>query len=222
MEKITLSIFVPCFNEEKNITKSLDNIKEAIQNISYEILVADDGSKDRSVEMIEKFKKENPNLNIKMFINPKNRGLGFNYYDKAHKASGKYYMLVNGDAVDEPSEIKKMINNIGKADMILPYFVDKRNIVRKVISKIFVIILKLITFTNLKYYNGQALHLIDIAKLSGASALKFQTYSSETLYSKNCFCYINDSPDNNGSYFNRVAVRVVDLRCVRGEVSDSE
>ena len=69
MEKITLSIFVPCFNEEKNITRSLNNIKEAIQNISYEILVADDGSKDKSVEMIEKFKKENPDLNIKIFIN---------------------------------------------------------------------------------------------------------------------------------------------------------
>jgi len=180
MEKITLSIFVPCFNEEKNITKSLDNIKEAIQNISYEILVADDGSKDRSVEMIEKFKKENPNLNIKMFINPKNRGLGFNYYDKAHKASGKYYMLVNGDAVDEPSEIKKMINNIGKADMILPYFVDKRNIVRKVISKIFVIILKLITFTNLKYYNGQALHLLENVKKYGGRASGF-AYQAELI-----------------------------------------
>ena len=54
MEKITLSIFVPCYNEEKNITKSLNNIKEAVQNISYEILVADDGSKDNSYETAKK------------------------------------------------------------------------------------------------------------------------------------------------------------------------
>ena len=32
---------------------------------------------------------------------------------------------------------------------------------------------------------SQALKLIDIAKKSGADAVKFQTYSSETLYSKN-------------------------------------
>mgnify|MGYP001459336579 CR=1 FL=1 len=181
MEKITLSIFVPCFNEEKNITRSLNNIKEAIQNISYEILVADDGSKDKSVEMIEKFKKENPNLNIKIFINEKNRGLGFNYYDKANKASGKYYMLVNGDAVEPPSEIKKMIDNIGKADMILPYFIDKRNAIRKIISKIFIIILKIITFTNLKYYNGQALHLLENVKKYGNSKASGFAYQAELI-----------------------------------------
>ena len=39
MEKITLSIFVPCLNEEKNITNTLNNIKETIQNISYEIFL---------------------------------------------------------------------------------------------------------------------------------------------------------------------------------------
>jgi len=180
MEKIILSIFVPCYNEEKNITKSLNNIKEAVQNISYEILVADDGSKDKSVLMIENFKKENPNLNIKIFTNQKNQGLGFNYYDKAHKASGKYYMLVNGDAVDLPSEIKKIINNIGKADMVLPYFIDRRNIFRKIISKLFVIILRLITFTNLKYYNGQALHLLENVKMYGGKASGF-AYQAELI-----------------------------------------
>ena len=60
MEKITLSIFVPCFNEEKNIIKTLDNINEAVQNINYEILIADDGSKDRTVEFVEEFKKKKP------------------------------------------------------------------------------------------------------------------------------------------------------------------
>ena len=39
MEKITLSIFVPCFNEEKNITNTLDNIKNGVIDISYEILI---------------------------------------------------------------------------------------------------------------------------------------------------------------------------------------
>ena len=39
MEKLTLSIFVPCFNEERNIIKTLNNIKESVQDINYEILV---------------------------------------------------------------------------------------------------------------------------------------------------------------------------------------
>ncbi len=181
MEKVTLSIFVPCFNEEKYIYDALNQIKEAAKNTNYEILVTDDASRDKSVEMIENFKKNNPDLNIKIFCNKKNKGLGFNYYTTAYKASGKYYMLVNGDAADPSSEIKKIINNIGKADMILPYFtVDKRNIVRRFVSKTFVIILNLITFNNLKYWNGQALHLVENVKKYGTEVSGFG-YQAELI-----------------------------------------
>ena len=183
IDKIALSIFVPCFNEEKNITNALNNIKEAAKNISYEILIADDGSKDKTVAMVEKFKSDNPNLNTKIFHTENNQGIGFNYYDIAHKASGKYYMLVNGDA-DFPSDtIKKILNNLGKADMVISYFPgknDKRTLLRRLFSKIFVIILNLITFNNLKYYNGPTLHLLDNVKLHKASTFHF-SYQAELI-----------------------------------------
>ena len=165
MEKIILSVFVPCFNEENNITNTLNNIKEGIRNINYEILVVDDGSKDNTVEMIEKFKENNSNINIKIFRNNKNKGIGFNYYATAEKALGKYYMFVAGDDSLPPDEIKKTVDNIGKANMILVYFVDKRGILRRTASKIFVIIINLITINNLKYYNGSNIYLLDDVKL---------------------------------------------------------
>ena len=164
MEKITLSIFVPCFNKEKSITKALNCIKEGVQNINYEIIVVDDGSKDKTIEMIENFKKNNPNINIQTIYNQNNKGLGFNYFATAHKASGKYYMMVSGAAVEPPNEIKKIVSNIGKADMILIYINDKRGIFRKTISKIFVIVINLITLNNLKYYNGPNIHLVENVK----------------------------------------------------------
>lgn len=175
MKNITLSIFVPCFNEEKNVVQALNNIKEAIENIDYEILITDDGSKDKTIEVVENFKKNNPDLNIKIFRNEKNQGLGFNYYATAYKASGKYYMLINGDAVEPPSTIKKIISYRDKADMIITYFGknDKRTLARKIVSKMFVIILNLITFNNLKYYNGPALHLLENVKLYGTGAFGF-------------------------------------------------
>jgi glycosyltransferase involved in cell wall biosynthesis len=165
MEKITLSIFVPCFNEEYNITNTLNNIKKGIQNINYEVLVSDDASQDKTIEMVEKFKKNNPNINIKIFHNENNRGVGFNYYATAYKALGKYYMMINGDAVDPPSEISKTVNNIGKADMILTYLIDKRGIFRKILSRIFVFAINLITLNNIKYYNGPNIHLLENVKL---------------------------------------------------------
>ena len=165
MDKITLSIFVPCLNEENNIVNTLNGIKEAVQNISYEVLVVDDASKDKTIDMVEKFKKDNPDINIKIFHNKNNQGIGFNHRVTAYKAIGKYYMMICGDA-DEPSaEIKKVVNNIGKADMVLTYLIDKRGIFRRTLSRAFVFIINLITMNNIKYYNGPNIHLLKNVKL---------------------------------------------------------
>ena len=135
-----------------------------MQNINYEIIAVDDGSKDKTIEMIENFKKNNPNINIQTIYNKNNKGWGFNYFATAHKALGKYYMMVSGAAVDPPSEIKKIVNNIGKADMILIYINDKRGIFRRIISKMLVVIINLITLNNLKYYSGPNIHLVESVK----------------------------------------------------------
>ena len=184
MENITLSIFVPCLNEERNINDTLSNIKEAVQNINYEILVTDDASKDKTIEVIEKFKNNNPNLNIKIFRNESCKGYGFNYFASAHKAAGKYYLNLSGDACESPETIKKIINNIGKADIIMCYHdfncrsiffdaKDKQSFIRRVISRLFVNAINLVTFNNMKYYNGPTVHLLENVKLYRKIAVGF-------------------------------------------------
>ena len=198
MEEITLSIFVPCFNEEKNIIKALNCIKQGVHNISYEVLVVDDASKDKTVEKVEEYKKNNPNVNIKVFQNKSNKGVGFNYYATAYKASGKYYMLISGDGIEPPDEIKKIVNNIGKADIILAYHNDKRGIFRKTISKIFVIIINLITLNNVKYYNGPNIYLLENVKLyrGSESRLGFQAeLIAAQLRQKKTYIEIEYLPD---------------------------
>ena len=197
IQKITLSIYVPCFNEENNITNTLNKIKEAVQHISYEVLVVDDGSKDKTIEMIEKFKKNNPNINITIICNENNLGIGFNHRATVHKASGKYYMMITGDAPEPSDEIKKVVNNIGKADMILTYFFDKRKIFRRTLSKIFVIIINLITLNNLKYYNAANIYLLENVKLfSGkGSGFGFQAeLITEQLRQKKTYIEIEIEP----------------------------
>ena len=180
MEEITLSIFVPCFNEEKGITNALNNIKEGIQNINYEVLVADDASTDKTVELIEKFKKNNPNVNIKIFPNEINKGLGFNFWATASKAQGKYYMSVFGDSAIPPDELKKLVSNIGKADMILTYFNDQRGFFRRTLSKLFVIAINLITSNNIKYYNANNIYLLENVKSFNKGGSGF-AYAAELI-----------------------------------------
>ena len=180
IEKITLSIYVPCFNEENNIVNTLNKIKEAIQHISYEVLVVDDASKDKTIEVVEKFKKDNSDINIKIFRNENNRGIGFNYRATAHRALGKYYMMITGDAPEISGDIKKVVNNIGKADIILTYIIDKRGIFRRTLSIIYSFIINLITLNNIKYYNGPNIHLLENVKLYSQKGSGFG-YSAELI-----------------------------------------
>lgn len=184
MENVTLSIFVPCLNEESNIKNTLNNIKEAIINISYEILIVDDGSKDNTIKIVEKFANDNSNLKIKIFHNKKNHGIGFNYFATANDAIGKYYMLINGDNVEPVNAIKKLLDNIGEADMVIPYFGknDKRVFFRRIISKLFTMIINIITFNSVKYYNGPVLHLLENVKLYRSNAFGYG-YQAELITS---------------------------------------
>ena len=69
IENITLSIYVPCFNEENNIISTLNRIKETVQHISYEMIVVDDCSTDSSVSEID------PQM-CKILCHTENKGKG--------------------------------------------------------------------------------------------------------------------------------------------------
>ena len=177
MKKIILSVYVPCFNEEHHILGTLKNIIKGIKNLNYEILVANDASTDKSLELVKKFKKLNPNANIRIFSNKVNKGLGYNFWKIAKKAKGKYYAIIFGDNAVSSRIIKNFISKIGKAEIVLTYQKkDKRDFFRKNLSKLFVKIINLITSNNLTYYNGNGLYLLKDIKAfkSNPSGFAFQ------------------------------------------------
>tara|TARA_B100000575_G_C23033548_1_gene594981 strand:+ start:18 stop:755 length:738 start_codon:yes stop_codon:yes gene_type:complete len=157
-----ITFFVPCYNEEKNIENTLNTLISATQKIElkYEIICVDDFSNDKSVNIINEFIKNNKNINIKLIENKKNRGLGTNYVDTAFMARGQNYMLINGDNAEPKDTIISILENINKADIVIPYFknFDNRSFVRGIISKTFTVIVNIITGNKIPYYNGPAIH----------------------------------------------------------------
>ena len=166
MDKIDITFFVPCFNEEKNIVKTLENIINSVGNIKYEILVCDDGSKDNTKEIVKNYINREKK-NIILYENDTNLGIGFSYFKYSLEAKGEYYMLINGDNVEPPITIKKIIAERGKADIIIPYLGtdDHRNLIRKFISHLFTFVINLISFNSIKYYNGAVLHKTENVRL---------------------------------------------------------
>lgn len=161
-EGIEISFFVPCLNEEANVEATLDTIVAACgpSGRTYEIIVVDDHSSDRTVEVVGEYCHRFPNLPISLITHPRTRGLGRNYLDTARRAGGRYYMLVNGDNVEPASSIRKIIGRLGEAEMIIPYFTgDRRGGGRRILSRLFTGLVNLLGGQRIRYYNGPVAHL---------------------------------------------------------------
>lgn len=76
MEKTPLTIVLPCFNEEANIAAAVHDVMQWIESaaIDGEVIVVNDGSKDRSGEVLAELSKQHPRL--KVLTHERNQGYG--------------------------------------------------------------------------------------------------------------------------------------------------
>lgn len=72
----SISIFFPCYNDEKSIAKLVDDSYKILRKLSpdYEVIVVDDGSTDSSVKVLSRLSEKYPQLNV--VIHQKNQGYG--------------------------------------------------------------------------------------------------------------------------------------------------
>lgn len=146
MEDIELSIIVPAYNEATRIPKFLGNLLEfARKNLeSYEIIVVNDGSKDRTKEIV---------LNIiqgdkraKLISYNDNMGKGHAVLQGVLKAKGKFILFIDADGSIKPQEILNLHGIyqkynydivIGSRISTLSNITDPQPLSRRLLSKIF-------------------------------------------------------------------------------------
>jgi len=169
--KIDLTIYVPCYNEEKQITRTLQTILDALTRFSfaYEVLVFDDGSRDGSREKIQSFIHDKGlGDHFRLVTDGQNRGVGANYFRAAEMGRGEYFIVFFGDNSEPVESMVKMFDLIGKADVIIPYidsrFVDNkfnsdhRGILRRSFSILYAKLVRFLSGQKIRYFNGFVLH----------------------------------------------------------------
>lgn len=122
MEKIKeISIFFPFWDEEKNIEAVVKKTIPVAQKIAsrWEIIMVDDGSKDRTLEIALNLAKKNPNLRVEKNIT--NRGYGAAL--RTGFKNCKYNLIVfnDGDNQFDFSEVSKFLEKINNADIVIGY-----------------------------------------------------------------------------------------------------
>jgi glycosyltransferase involved in cell wall biosynthesis len=114
MEKASISVVVPVYNEEQNIPLLYREIKFALDKISknYEIVFVDDGSSDQGLSALREIASRDPLL--KVLALARNRGqtaalvCGINY------ASGDVIVLMDGDLQNDPNDIPMLISKMNE------------------------------------------------------------------------------------------------------------
>jgi dolichol-phosphate mannosyltransferase len=127
-----VSVVVPVFNEEENMSILQSELTTALAGRDYEIVFVDDGSSDRTVEKIE----NSPRVRILRF--EKNRGQSAAIYAGVHAAGGATIVLIDGDLQNDPADIPKLLDEIERgADLVCGYRAHRKDtIVKRVTSRI--------------------------------------------------------------------------------------
>ena len=106
MKKV--SIVIPVYNEENTITIILNKINEEIKKIkefSFEIIVMNDNSNDKTLTLLE----ENKDLYTLLITNPKNSGKGYCIRNSLNFLSGEIVLIQDADLEYLPNEYSKLL-----------------------------------------------------------------------------------------------------------------
>lgn len=124
-----LSVVFPVYNEEENLPILLREIRAALdgKGWTYEIVAADDGSKDRSVEVLRAAQAEYPTLRIVTL--EKNSGQTAALDAAWRAARGRLVVSLDADLQNDPADIPNMVKRLEESasDMVIGVRVNRRD-----------------------------------------------------------------------------------------------
>jgi glycosyltransferase involved in cell wall biosynthesis len=114
----TLSLVVPCYNEEGNLRALLSAIGEATGklNVSYEIIVTDDCSRDGSWALLKKLAAEDRRVRVQRFAF--NCGESAASWAGMEAARGRFIATLDADLQNDPNDLPKFLSALEKFDCV--------------------------------------------------------------------------------------------------------
>ena len=118
MDGVSLSLVIPFYNEEENVLPLVDQLNAALAAWSgpLEILLVDDGSADRTLDLLRKVQEADPRVRIIHF----RRHLGQTAAMAAgfRMAKGRAVVTLDGDLQNDPAEIPRLVEMLKDWDAV--------------------------------------------------------------------------------------------------------
>jgi glycosyltransferase involved in cell wall biosynthesis len=121
-----LSLVLPAHNEEPNIRAVVEEAASVLPTAftDYEVIVVNDGSKDRTLEIAQALASENEHVQV--VNHPVNRGYGAALTSGFNAATGDYIMFMDSDRQFDINDVHRLTPFVGKYDIVAGYRI-KRN-----------------------------------------------------------------------------------------------
>jgi glycosyltransferase involved in cell wall biosynthesis len=114
-----LSVVIPAYNEEKNLPETVARLSARLARTvpTFELLVVDDGSADRTASIAEELAAADPR--VRVFHHPHNQGIGAGFLTGVRSARGEWFLLIPADLALEPEELSKYFEASTTADVVV-------------------------------------------------------------------------------------------------------
>lgn len=122
-----LTIFFPFWNEEKNVKYVVESAIPIANEIAkeWEILIVDDGSSDKTYEVGMELAKSHKNISV--ITHRPNRGYGAALKEGFENAKYDFVVFTDGDRQFDFLEVKKLVEDIDKADIVIGFRKRRRD-----------------------------------------------------------------------------------------------
>ncbi|MFA6434973.1 MAG: glycosyltransferase family 2 protein [Elusimicrobiales bacterium] len=161
-----LTVIITALNEEKNITATMNGVLKAFSDLGVkgEIVAVNDGSRDRTGEIIEGLCKTNSAVRILTHASP--RGIGASFWEGVDVAEGEAVVWFPGDNENSPWEIFRYFPLLKHVDIIVPFTFNRgvRSIFRKILSTFYRFIVNATFVVSFNYTNGTILYRKSLLK----------------------------------------------------------
>jgi len=110
-----ISVVITAFNEEKIIAQTVDMIDDLLkkQKVDYEIIIINDGSTDRTQEILNEFE------DIILISRKVNRGYGFSLKEGIKESKGDMILIIDADGSYPLDQIPNLISKSSSYDMVI-------------------------------------------------------------------------------------------------------
>ena len=122
---LSISAVLPAYNEEQVIAASVAAMVKTLEsyNADYEVIVVNDGSRDRTAEILTHLSIENPR--VRMVSHERNQGYGAAVWTGFISATKDLVFLTDGDKQFDVDELSLLLPMMDGADMVIGYRVKR-------------------------------------------------------------------------------------------------